>query len=140
MTQQPMRIMKEFDRLSIWFIIHGAVDVLLAIPLFVIPDVFLEAVGWSAVDPLLARLVAAALFGIGVESLIGFRVSVVTFRAILNLKMVWSSAAIIGILWTILAGDAPETWFVWAVLGLFVVFDVLWIRWRFRTAGLLGSV
>lgn len=140
MTKQPMRILKQFDRLSIWFIVHGVIDVLLAIPLFVVPELFLEAVGWTAVDPLLARIVAAALFGIGVESLLGFRMEMVAFRAILNLKMVWSAAATIGILWAIIEGSAPQTWFVWAILALFVVFLAAWIRWRIKTAGLLGSM
>ena len=49
--------------LRVFFMIHFFVDIVFAIPLFFIPIRFLEFAGWTTVDPVTARLVAAALFG-----------------------------------------------------------------------------
>ena len=53
-----------------WFVVHFIVDVLIAIPLLVAPRSLLGLPGWSEIDPTMARGVAAALFGIGIESLL----------------------------------------------------------------------
>ena len=57
--------------LRTWFVVHFWADILVAVPLFLAPVTLLEALGWQAVDPYAARIVAAALFGIGIESLLG---------------------------------------------------------------------
>jgi len=41
-----------------------------AVPLFLFPDAFLRALGWTVVDPMAARGVAAALVAIGTQSLL----------------------------------------------------------------------
>jgi hypothetical protein len=51
-----------------WFIVHFVADMLSALPLFIAPREVLGWLGWNAVDPIATRLVAAALFGIGIES------------------------------------------------------------------------
>ena len=56
--------------LKLWFIVHFVADVAFAIPLFVLPRRFLTLLGWTAVDPITTRMVAAALLGIGIESLL----------------------------------------------------------------------
>ena len=61
--------------LRVFFIVHFAIDIVFAIPLFLFPTDFLEYFGWALVDPVASRIAAAALFGIGVESLIGSRAS-----------------------------------------------------------------
>ena len=71
-----------------WFVVHFVADVLFAVPLFLAPRAFLGALGWTAVDPVATRLVAAALFGIGIQSLLGRDESPATFRAMLNLKII----------------------------------------------------
>lgn len=114
-----------------WFVIHFLADVLTAIPLFVAPHAVLEALGWGAVDPMATRLVAAALFGIGIQSLLGVRESRETFRAMLTLKVIWSAFATVGALWTQLDGGAPIGW---AVVAIFGGFNVVWscYRWQLR--------
>jgi len=118
--------------LRVFFMIHFAVDILFAIPLFVIPVSFLNFFGWETVDPVTARLVAAALFGIGIESLLGSRGTNDTFVSMLNLKIIWSIIAVCGLIVSIaeLSWQAPL--FLWIVLGVFVLFNVLWIYWRIR--------
>ncbi len=76
------------DRLRFWFVVHFIVDMLFAIPLFVAPEWLLILFGWDRVDPLTSRLVAAALFGIGIESFLGRGAGIEAFRGMLNLKLI----------------------------------------------------
>ena len=75
-------------------------------------------------------IVAAALFGIGIESLVGRNGSIETFRAMLNLKIIWSSAAIIGFLLCIFSWVCEPPLFIWVLLAIFLAFNILWVYWR----------
>ncbi len=109
-----------------WFVVHFAVDLLVAVPLFVAPRLVLGLLGWSEIDPAMSRVVAAALFGIGIQSLLGRNDSFDTFRAMLNLKLIWSGFAVAGILISALQG-APKV--AWVFFGVFLGFAALW--WRY---------
>jgi hypothetical protein len=115
-----------------WFVAHFAADILFALPLFLAPRAFLGALGWTTVDPLATRLVAAALFGVGIQSLLGRNESVETFRATLNLKIIWSASATLGILWSQLEGGPA---FGWAFVGVFAVFNGIWSYYRWILRG-----
>ena len=81
-----------------WFVAHFIVDWLVGVPLFLAPVATLRLLGWTAVDPVTTRLVAAALLAIGAQSYLGRHEELPTFRALLNLKLIWSSAAILALL------------------------------------------
>jgi hypothetical protein len=115
-----------------WFVVHFWADILFALPLFVAPVAVLERFGWQQVDPITARLVAAALFGIGIESLIGRNASRASFRTMLNLKVIWSATATIGIAWSIAEGAHGRPLFAWLVLAIFAGFHALWLSWALR--------
>ncbi|MBA2544073.1 MAG: hypothetical protein H0V17_30800 [Deltaproteobacteria bacterium] len=91
--------------------------------------------GWTTVDPVATRLVAAALFGIGIESYLGRRATADVFRAMLNLKIIWSSTAVAASLWSIIEGAPLATWGVFAI---FAVFLGVWIRYRVALASEVG--
>ena len=118
--------------LRVFFMIHFVVDIVFAIPLFIFPVRFLTSLGWTIVDPVTARLVAAALFGIGVESLIGSRGTNDSFTSMLNLKIIWSLFAVCGLVVSIAELSWQVPVFLWAILGMFVAFNVLWVYWRIR--------
>jgi len=126
---QEMTVIKtELPRsLRIWFVIHFAADMAFAVPLFLAPRIFLGALGWSDVDPVTTRLVAAALFGIGIQSLLGRNETAETFRAMLNLKIIWSMTAVAGLVWSALDGGPEMTW---VFVVIFAGFSVVW--WRYR--------
>jgi hypothetical protein len=107
--------------------VHFVADVVVAVPLLVAPAAFLRSLGWVNVDPVAARMVAAALAGIGVESFLCRNDSIGVFRAMLRLKCVWSGAAIAGVSLSIAQGAPPATW---AVLAVFVGFAVVWNYYR----------
>lgn len=112
-----------------WFVVHFAADMLFAVPLLVVPQQFLGLFGWQSVDPVTARLVAAALFGIGIQSLLGRNERREAFLGMLNLKIIWSMTAVLGFVVDLVQG-APFG--VWIFLGIFTAFSGLW--WYYRLA------
>ena len=122
--------------LRTWFVIHFVVDMLFAIPLLFFPRELLALLSWTTYDPMTARLVGAALMGIGLESLLGRNASAETFRAMLNLKIIWSSSAIFAISAALFEG-APAMG--WAFLAVFVVFWIVWVSYRVRLSARSSS-
>jgi len=110
--------------LRTWFVIHFIADMLFAIPLLFFPDLILPWFGWTTFDPIMPRLVGAALLGIGGESLISRNASAEVFKALLSLKIIWATAAILAIGLGIAAGGPS---LAWLFLGVFVIFLLVWL-------------
>ena len=115
-----------------WFVVHFVADTLFAVPLMIAPAWLLGLFGWQQVDPYTARVVAAALFGIGIESLLGRKAGVESFRNMLNLKIIWSLAVLVGIVWSWGEGAQGNPPMVWALFGIFAGFNLLWVYWRWK--------
>jgi hypothetical protein len=118
--------------LSVWFIIHFIADMMLAVPLFLFPERTLEFFGWEQVDVVMARVVAAALFGIGIDSFLVRKSSIGIFKNMLDLKIIWSGMASVAILWSLLEGAQGTPDMAWTVLGVIVIFHFVWWYWRFK--------
>ena len=112
--------------LSNWFLAHFVIDILFAIPLFLFPEHLLTFFGFTVIDPLMARLVAAALFGIGITSFLMHKGKKETYLAMLKLKLIWSSFAIIALLWALLT---LQLWSIYLILGIFVIFWLVWLHY-----------
>lgn len=132
MTHQTIPI-----ALKRWFILHFAVDVLFAIPLFFFPVAFLTLIGWQSIDPFATRIVAAALFGIGIESFLGRNANTQTYKNMLNLKIIWSGTTIAGVGLCIYQNTYPTPLAQWLLLVTFLAFHFLWVIWRIRVNRIL---
>src|SRR5262245_20945975 len=117
------------DSLRRWFVIHALIDLSLAVPLLLAPQLVLGKLGWVHVDPASTRLAAAALLAIGAQSFIGRNEGAAAFTAMLNLKIFWSAAAIFGLVASIGEG-APSA--AWVFLSAFIAFFGVWIHYRIR--------
>ncbi len=115
-----------------WFIIHFAVDLIFAIPLFFFPVYFLNLIGWQAIDPFATRIVAAALLGIGIESFLGRNANIQTYKSMLNLKIIWSGATIAGVGLSIYQNPQVSAPIYWVLLTIFIAFHLLWVWWRLK--------
>jgi len=107
-----------------WFVIHFVADMLTGLPLLFIPEIVMPLLGWQNIDPIATRVVGAALMGIGIESWLGRNAGIEVYRAMLNLKVIWSSSAIVGISLGLFNGGAKAGWLF---LLVFVVFWFVWI-------------
>ena len=112
-----------------WFIVHAILDILVAIPLFIIPRIFLETLGWMEVDTLAARLVAAALLGIGSISFFSRNEQVDTYRSLVRFKLIWSIIAELGIALSLIIDAENYPSIAWIFVVIFVSFTVLWGYW-----------
>ncbi len=122
--------------LRAWFVAHFVVDVVVAVPLLVSPTYVLGHLGWTAVDPVATRLVAAALLAIGLQSFFGRDDGVETYRAMLRLKIIWSMAAVAGVMAGIAEGAPPAAW---AILAIFVAFLGVWSHHAIRLKQLINA-
>lgn len=113
-----------------WFVLHFALDLLVALPLMAIPTWLLTALGWETVDPVAARLVAAALFAIGIESWRSRNSSLETFKPLLELKILWSAAAIIGFILNLFQNAQNRPPALYLFLLVFLGFNLVWIYFR----------
>ena len=111
-----------------WFVIHFAVDMLFAIPMMAAPVWLLGLFGWTEIDPFMTRLGAAALFGIGIESLLGRNAGAESFRSLLTLKIIWSLGAVVGAAWTLWQYPESPT-ILWGILAVFLGFNLVWVYW-----------
>ena len=63
-----------------WLVFHFYVDYAFAIPFFFAPETTAEILGYDPLDPLAARIVAAALFGIGYSALLASKFDLEAMR------------------------------------------------------------
>jgi hypothetical protein len=115
-----------------WFVLHFALDLLVALPLMAAPLWVLRTLGWEVVDPVAARLVSAALFAIGVESWLSRNGTLEAFRPLLNLKILWSAAAIVGILLNLMQNAQNRPLSLYLFLSVFLIFNAVWIYFRMQ--------
>ena len=118
-----------------WFVLHFILDYLVAIPLMIAPVEIMTALGWAISEPVAVRLVAAALIGVGGVSLFARKADIATYLHLLALKLLWSGAAIIGLVMSITQGAPP---FTWVFLGIFLFFFLVWAWYRRILRGITG--
>ena len=116
--------------LRTWFVIHFVTDLVFAFPLMLAPVKMLSLFGWQTVDPYTVRMAAAALFGIGIQSYLERHAGAEAFRSLLNQKIIWSSAVVVGLVLSLAERAQGNPPFAWLVLLIFVGFNLLWVYWR----------
>lgn len=127
-----MRYRNVPNKLKIWFFVHFIMDISFAIPMFLFPINFLSLLGWKVVDPITTRMVAAALFAIGIESLISRNSSIDSYKSMLMLKIIWSSTAIVGIFINLITVQFTIFLTGLSLLFIFIVFNIVWTYWYLK--------
>jgi hypothetical protein len=108
------------------FGIHALVALVLGAALLIAPGRFLGLFGWAPVDPLLSRVLGAALLALAWSSFRGWRATERGQVALLiELEAVFCVLACAGILRQMIGYTYP--WYVWTMLGVFALFAIAWI-------------
>ena len=119
--------------LKVTFGIHGFVALLFGLPLLVVPGRFLGLFGWAPIDPLITRLLGAAMIALAWSSFRGIRTTdsrlVVT---LIQMELVYTALGAIGLLRHLLVAWYP--WYVWTLFYILVAFAITWLYffWRHR--------
>jgi len=108
------------------FLVHALVSLLFGAALLAAPGRFLGLFGWEPVDPLLSRVLGAALLALAWSSYRGFRAAERRQVALLvELEAAFCVLAAAGLLRQMVGYYYP--WYVWTLLGVFALFAVAWV-------------
>jgi len=114
------------------FLVHAVVALVAGAPLLIVPGAMLTRLGWAPIDPLVSRVVGAALLALAWSSFRGWRATERAQVSILvEMEAVFTVLACVGLLRHLLVGGWPVApWLALAVLAAFAVaFAVAWIYW-----------
>lgn len=113
------------------FAAHAIVAVIFGLPLLIAPGRLLTWVGWAPIDPILSRVLGAALLALGWSS---FRArqaaSYREVRLLIELEAAFTGLACVGLLRHLLVARWPL--FPWLVFALYLVFALAWIYFLVR--------
>jgi hypothetical protein len=112
--------------LRITFLVHAIVALILGVPLLIIPGQFLDLFIWRPIDPLISRLLGAALLALAWGSFRGWQATErAQVQMLLEIEAVFTVLGSVGILRHLLI--APYPLIVWVTFFLLVVFAIAWI-------------
>ena len=117
--------------LKITFLVHGIVSLILGALMLLIPGRFLTILGWAPIDPIISRLLGAALLALAWSSFRGWRATEWTQVAILvELEAAFCVLACVGLLRHLIIAYYPLI--VWLDFAVFAVFAIAWIFFLIR--------
>ena len=106
------------------FVVHSIVAVVVGAPLLLAPGRFLGWIGWTPVDPLISRLLGAAILGLGWSSFRGVQAAPGQQRNLVETELAFAILGCIGLLRHLLKWAYP--WYVWLTLAVLAAFAVAW--------------
>ena len=115
------------NTLRTWFVIHFITDMCFGIPLLFFPQIILNLFGLFPQEYVMARLVGAALIGIGSSSF--FAKTKENYDILLTLKVIWSISALIGLLISYLV---TYNKIILLLIVIFGLFSSVWIYYKVR--------
>jgi hypothetical protein len=120
--------------LRVLFPVHAVIALVIGAPLLLAPGRFLGWVGWAPVDPLLTRLLGAALLALAWSSFRGWRAKEWSQVAILvEAEAVFTVLSCVGLLRHLLKGH--YSLLVWGPFALLLIFAIAWILALLQHAG-----
>jgi hypothetical protein len=115
------------------FLIHALVGLILGVPMLIAPGRLLNWLGWAPIDPIISRLLGAALLALAWSSFRGWRADDRAGVALLlEMEAVFTVLGCVGLLRHLLFARYPLM--PWVVFVMMAIFAAAWI------AALLGLV
>ena len=113
------------------FLIHAVVGVLFGAPLLIVPGRFLHWVGWAPVEPIINRILGAALLALAWSSFRGWRATErARARILVEMEAVFTILGCAGVLRHLIKARYPAV--VWLVFAILAIFAVAWIVFLVR--------
>jgi len=108
------------------FLLHAVVALIFGLLMLFIPGRLLGFFDWAPIDPLISRLLGAALIGWGWSSIRGYMAkSWSQISIIVEAEAIFCVLGAIGLFRHLILGG--YLWIVWLIFGLFLLFAILWI-------------
>jgi len=113
------------------FLIHAVVALVFGAPLLIMPGHFLAWFGWAPVDPILSRVLGAALLALAWSSYRGWRAKErAQVSVLLEMEVAYTVLGAIGVLRHLLVANYP--WPVWLLFAVLAIFALVWLYFLFR--------
>jgi Co/Zn/Cd efflux system component len=113
------------------FLIHAVVALVFGAPLLIMPGRFLAWFGWAPVDPILSRVLGAALLALAWSSYRGWRAKErAQVSILLEMEAAYTVLGAIGVLRHLLVANYP--WPVWLLFAVLAIFALVWLYFLFR--------
>lgn len=108
------------------FLAHAIAALVLGAILLLMPGRFLQAIRWAPIDPIISRILGAALLALAWSSYRGWRARERARVALLvELEAVFTVLSCIGLLRHLTIGHWPAT--AWGTFAVFALFALAWI-------------
>jgi hypothetical protein len=108
------------------FLVHLLVAILAGLPLLLAPGRFLGLVEWAPIDPIISRLLGAAVLALGWSSFRSWRsANWSQVAVVVELEAAFTLLACAGLLRHLLVASYP--WYVWSILVVMALFAVAWL-------------
>ena len=113
------------------FGVHALVALIFGAPLLIVPGRTLGLFGWLPIDPLITRLLGAAMLALAWSSFLGYRSSDASVKAALvQMDFVFCSLGVLGLLRHLVVARYP--WYVWTIFLILVVFGIAWLYFLWK--------
>ena len=113
------------------FLIHAIVAAVFGALLLALPGQFLGWFGWQPVDPILSRVLGAALLALAWSSYRGFRAKErAQVSTLIEAEAVFTVLGALGVLRHLLFAGYP--WYVWLLFAVLALFAIAWLYFQFR--------
>ena len=107
------------------FLIHVVVSLIFGAALLLAPGRFLGIFGWAPIDPLISRLLGAALLALAWSSYRGWgAISYEQISVLVEMEVIFTVFGSVGLLRHLLKAWYP--WYVWFVFAVLIVFAIAW--------------
>jgi hypothetical protein len=115
----------------ITFAVHSIVALVFGLPLLIAPGRFLDVFNWAPIDPILTRLLGAALLALAWGSFRGWRAGEWgKVEYLVELEIIFTVLSAVGIIRHLLIDNFP--WYIWTILIILVLFAIAWIIALFK--------
>ena len=102
------------------FLAHFFVGAVFGVMYLVFAETVIITIGWPYNDPVITRLLGAALIGFAMSSLLAWREKELErVKLVVEMELVWLTIAVVII---IIAGIITLNWFIWLCFGMFSAF------------------
>ena len=113
------------------FLIHAVVAAVFGALLLALPGHFLGGFGWQPVDPILSRVLGAALLALAWSSYRGFQAKErAQVSTLVEAEAVFTVLGVLGVLRHLLFAGYP--WPVWLLFAVLALFAIAWLYFQFR--------